>query len=238
MKKFLSILVFSMLCIIGYAQNDSISLDDVVEYSDRAKAVTYDNAPVVEYDNGSTAVEYEPRYTYLEMSLGANIPTDGSDAYFGMSTEFGQYVNPILGVGLEFKYGWTTTSNRDGLGYIGVNTRYRLMPVWKENKIFDVELTAGLGYGWYKYDLGYYDYYDVEYYDYYWDEYGYDRYYYNEYEIYNYIVPKVGLNLYFKTSENFQLGIEPSFSWYISTNKDRSDNVGVFNIMAKFKWNI
>ena len=105
----------------------------------------------------------------------------------------------------------------DDLGIFGINTHYRLSPYFVPESNFDFELFAGLNYGW----LTYYDYYL------------YDN------ETISYVVPKVGANIFLNLDmgHTMQLGLEPSFSWYISTDQEKSKSVGVFNILAKFRIN-
>lgn len=157
--------------------------------------------------------------TFTEIGFGANIPTDGSDTFGGVSVELGRYINPIFGVGINFTYGENTYD--DGLGLVGINTHYKLSPYFNPEAAFDFELFAGLNYGW----LSYYDSYD-------------DWYYYDRHTI-SYIVPKVGANIFVNLDTNnmFQIGLEPSFSWYISTDQDKSKSVGVFNILGKVRIN-
>jgi hypothetical protein len=41
---------------------------------------------------------------------------------------------------------------------------------------------------------------------------------------------------YINFNKYVSLGIEPGYYWYISTNKDESDNVGVWNIVGKLRF--
>lgn len=165
---------------------------------------------------------YEYPTAYIEFGLGGMIPTDNSNGYFGMQLEIGKYLNGIFGVGLELQTG-TESEYHDHLSYIGLNTRYKLNPLYNPNKLVHFEATAGLGYGWYSYLTGYdYDYWG----------------YYNEFRTkYSYIVPKIGINTYIDITNRLQVGVTPEFAWYISTNKDNSNNVGVINIFGKLKYN-
>jgi len=78
-------------------------------------------------------------------------------------------------------------------------------------------LHAGIGYGWLDYNLYGYDY-DII------------------YKTIDYVVPNVGMTGYINIGKTLSLGFEPAYFWYISTNKDESENVGVWNIMGKLKF--
>ncbi len=164
---------------------------------------------------------YDYPNAYVEFGLGGMLPTDGSNSYFGMQFEIGKFINPIFGVGLEFQTG-SESKYHDHLSYIGLNTRYKLNPIYNPNKLVNIEATAGIGYGWYSYIIGY-DY------DYYWD--------YESREKISYVVPKIGINAYVNFARNWYIGIAPEFAWFISTNKNNSSNVGVVNIFGKLKYN-
>ena len=170
---------------------------------------------------------YEYPQAYFEFGLGGMIPTDDSNSYFGLQMEFGKYLNGIFGVGLELQTG-AESEYHDHLSYIGLNTRYKLNPAYNPNKMIHLEASAGIGYGWYSYETGY----GYEYYDYY-----YDSYYYDDYRRkFSYVVPKFGLHAYVDLARNCQIGLSPEFAWYISTNKDNSNNVGVINIFGKVRF--
>lgn len=172
-------------------------------------------------DSTQVTKVYEYPYAYVEFGLGGMIPTDNSNSYFGMQFEIGKYFNPFVGVGLEFQTG-SESEYHDHLSYIGLNTRYRLNPLYNPNKMFRFEATAGIGYGWYSYLTGY----DYDYWDYY------------EYRTkFSYVVPKVGLNTYVSFARGWNIGIGPELAWFISTNKDNSANVVVINIFGKIKYN-
>ena len=170
---------------------------------------------------------YELPNAYIELGLGGMIPTDNSNSYFASQIEIGKFINGIFGVGLEFQTG-SESKYRDHLSYLGLNTRYKLNPLYDPDKMIRFEASVGLGYGWYSYVTGYnYDYYD--YYGYYLD--------YDYRTKFSYVVPKVGLHAYIELIDDFYIGISPEFAWYISTNKDNSNNVGVINIFGKLKYN-
>lgn len=154
---------------------------------------------------------------FAEGTFGINIPTDGTSTFCGFGFEFGKYINPVFGIGMNLAVSECNDEYSDDLGIFGINTHYRLTPYFVPESNFDFELFAGLNYGW----LTYYDYYL------------YDN------ETISYVVPKVGANIFLNLDmgHTMQLGLEPSFSWYISTNKEESNSVGVFNILAKFRIN-
>ena len=178
-------------------------------------------------DSTNVTKIYDYPNAYFEFSLGGLIPTDNSNSYFGVQFEIGKFINPIFGIGLEFQTG-SESKYRDHLSYLGVNTRYKLNPLYDPNKMIRFEASAGFGYGWYSYVTGYnYDYYD--YYGYYLD--------YDYRTKFSYVVPKVGINMYVDITRNCFIGISPEFAWYISTNKNDSENVGVINVFGKIKYN-
>ena len=195
MKKFI-IAFLMMLCVsFSYAQQPAVQI---------TKLYDYPNA-------------------YIEFGIGAMIPTDNSNEYTSFQFEIGKYINPIFGLGIEFQSG-SESEYHDHLSYMGINTRYKLNPLYNTDKMINFEAFAGIGYGWYSYIT----------------DYSYDYYYYsyNEYRTkYSYIVPKFGINAYVNIGNNFYIGLCPEFAWYISTNKDNSSNVGVFNVFAKLKYN-
>lgn len=164
--------------------------------------------------------EYQQQYVdmkenYFEFGLGAFIPTDESNSIFMFDFELGKYVNKYFGVGLDVKYG-QESEYKDRLGYIGPKFRFRVN--YSPRNDFDLDVHAGFGYGWLDYNLYGYDY-DIQ------------------YKTINYVVPNIGLTGYVNIGRSVSLGIEPSYFWYISTNKDESTNVGVWNIMGKLKFN-
>jgi len=150
---------------------------------------------------------------YFEFGLGALIPTDESNSYTAFDLEVGRYINDYVGLGLNFKYG-SEDEYKDRLGYIGPKVRFRICNINE----FESDIHIGFGYGWYTYRDWY------------------DDWYYNNRTL-NYVVPNIGISGYIKMSRNISLGIEPSYFWYISTNKDESTNVGVWNVMGKIKFN-
>lgn len=154
---------------------------------------------------------------FAEGTFGINIPTDGTSTFCGFGFEFGKYINPVFGIGMNLAVSECNDEYSDDLGIFGINTHYRLSPYFVPESNFDFELFAGLNYGW----LTYYDYYL------------YDN------ETISYVVPKVGANIFLNLDmgHTMQLGLEPSFSWYISTDQEKSKSVGVFNILAKFRIN-
>ena len=167
----------------------------------------------------SLRVYYQPKYiqydeTYMEFGIGSFIPNDDSNSLFMFDFEMGKYVNKYIGLGLNFKYG-QESEYKDKLGYIGPNIRYRVN--YSPRNDFDLDIHGGIGYGWLDYNL--YDY-----------DYSYD------YRTINYVVPNIGLTAYINLGDYVSLGIEPSYFWYMSTNKDESENVGVWNIMGKLKF--
>lgn len=165
---------------------------------------------------------YSQNYSYngyMEFGFGGMIPTDKSNSYVGVQCELGKYVSPTLGIGLEFKTGFESEYD-DRLSYIGINTRNNVFSNYYDNYNFDI--IAGVGYGWYSYIS------DDDYY----------YHYYNHRNINSFVVPKVGLNCYFAIIQNCYIGICPEFAWYISTNKEKSQNTGVFNIFAKLKYTL
>ena len=155
---------------------------------------------------------------FVEVGLGALIPTDESNSFFGLNIEFGKYVNNEFGVGFDFHYG-KESEYKDELYYIGPKFRYRVN--YDPRNYLDMDLFAGLGYGCYRYCYDYYD-------DYYFGNY-------RAYENMDYVVPKVGATFYLNFSRNVSIGLEPSFMWYISTDLNRSHSVGVWNLQGKLK---
>jgi len=165
--------------------------------------------------------QYEVRYNpvsriYLEVGVGGLIPTDDSNSFTQLDLEAGAYLNDYVGIGLNFKYS-SESEWDDELNYIGPKFRYRVNHL--DNNIFDFDLFAGVGYGWYRYK----DYYDDGYYSY------------RNIETMNYVVPNIGVGAYLNFSRNMAIGFEPGFMWYLSTNLDKSKSVGVWNIQGKFK---
>ena len=150
---------------------------------------------------------------YFEIGLGAMIPTDDSNSYFSCDFELGKYINTYIGLGLNLKYGGES-EYKDKLGYIGPKARIRLCDIDE----FESDAHIGLGYGWYTYRD-------------YWDDWYYTK------KTLNYVVPNIGISGYIKLTNNMSIGMEPSYFWYISTNKDESSNVGVWNVMGKLKFN-
>ena len=151
--------------------------------------------------------------TYFEFGLGAFIPNDESNSLFMFDFELGKYLNKYIGIGLNVKDG-QESEYKDRLGYVGPKVRFRVN--YSPRNDFDLDIHAGFGYGWLEYNLGY----------------DYDK----TYKIINYVVPNVGLTGYINLGRTVSLGIEPSYFWYVSTNKDESTNVGVLNIMGKIKF--
>jgi hypothetical protein len=209
MKKIILSIVFVISAVLCYAQNDSVYYDDQQYYSQPAKQYVVDNQ------------------NYFEFALGAMIPDDDSNSYFSFDIEAGRYINKYIGLGLNFKYG-QESEYHDHLGYIGPKVRFRIN--YSPRNLLDLDINAGLGYGWYEYNLGtgYYDYYDDYYYDGYYE-------YYNDYKTISYIVPNISATGYLNFNSYLSIGIEPGFMWYISTNKDESKNVGVWSITGKLK---
>lgn len=199
MKKIIITFIFILTSIVSYSQNDSIYYDDIV-FDNIAKQET-----VVMNEN------------YFEFGLGSLIPTDESNSYFNIDLELGKYLNKYIGVGLNFKFG-SESEYHDRLGYVGPKIKFRINP--NPRNLLDLDLFAGLGYGWYDYNLDGYDYYG----------------YYDNYKTMNYVVPNIGLTGYINFNKYVSLGIEPGYYWYISTNKDESDNVGVWNIVGKLRF--
>lgn len=207
MKKIILSIVFAISAILCYAQNDSVYYDNQEYYSQPAKEYVVDN------------------HNYFEFALGAMIPDDGSNSYFTFDVEAGRYINKYIGLGFNFKYGQESEYN-DHLGYIGPKVRFRIN--YSPRNLLDLDINAGIGYGWYDYNLG------TGYYDYY-DDYYYGGYYDNDYKTISYIVPNISATGYLNFNSYLSIGIEPGFMWYISTNKDESKNVGVWSIVGKFK---
>lgn len=159
--------------------------------------------------------------TYFEFGLGGLIPSDDSNSFFAVDLELGKYINKYVGIGLNLKIG-QESEYHDRLGYVGPKVRFRVNP--NPRNILDLDLYAGFGYGWYDYNL------DGGYYDYYYD------YYYDNYKTMSYVVPNIGVIGYLNIGKFVSIGIEPAYYWYISTNKDESENVGVFNIVGKLRF--
>ena len=167
-----------------------------------------------EYEQNYIPPYYEYDESYLEIGLGSFIPNDDSNSLLMFDIELGKYLNKYVGIGLNVKYGEESEFN-DRLGYIGPKLRFRIN--YSPRNDLDLDIHTGLGYGWLDYNL-----------------YGYD--YYSLYKTINYVVPNLGLTGYINLGKTISLGIEPSYFWYISTNKDESENVGVWNIMGKLKF--
>jgi hypothetical protein len=188
MKKFLFSITFLCLSFICFAQT----------YEDYSK-----------YE-----VRYEPdRSVYFEFGVGAFIPNDDSNTFTGIDLEVGRYFNDYIGAGLNFKYS-SESEWKDELNYIGPKFRYRVY--YEPRSLFDIDLYAGIGYGWYRYK---------EYYD------GY----YEAAETMNYVVPNIGISTYINFGKNVALGFEPGFMWYCSTDLNKSQSVGVWTIQGKCK---
>ena len=199
MKKLIFIISFLCIFITGFAQTDNTQT-------------------VVEEDYSKYEVKYNPfNSVYLDFGVGAFIPTDDSNTFTGIDIELGRYFNDYIGLGLNFKYS-SENEWKDELNYIGPKFRYRVN--YSPRNIFDLDIYAGIGYGWYRYK----DYYDDGYYSYY-----------KTVETMNYIVPNIGIVGYLNISRNVALGFEPGFMWYISTNLDESRSVGVWNLLGKCK---
>ena len=199
MKKYILTIICLLTSYFCYAQTDSI---DYRQYE----------------------VKYNYDEFYVETGLGALIPGDDSNTFFGFNIEFGKYINEYFGVGFNFHYGHES-EYKDELYFIGPKFRYRVH--YSPRNILDMDVFAGLGYGCYRYCLGYYSDYD------YYDDYYYD---YREYENMNYIVPNIGVTFYLNFSRNFAIGFEPGFMWYISTDLNKSHSVGVWNLQGKLKF--
>ena len=150
---------------------------------------------------------------YFEFGIGGLIPTDDSNSFFEVDVEFGKYINQYWGVGMNLKISSESEYN-DKLNYIGPKFRFRVN--YDPRNTLDLDIHAGFGYGWYRYNEGTY----------------YDTWYYTM----NYVVPNIGLSGYVNLNRNISLGFEPSFMWYISTNKDKSENVGVWSLMGKIRF--
>lgn len=171
-----------------------------------------------------TKVYYQPEDTllyqqyvhnnYFEFGFGTFIPNDESNSLFMFDFELGKYLNKYIGIGLNLKYG-QESEYKDRLGYIGPKVRFRVN--YSPRNDFDLDVHAGFGYGWLDYNLYGYDYNII-------------------YKTINYVVPNIGLTGYINLGRSVSLGIEPSYFWYISTNKNESENVGVWNIMGKLKF--
>ena len=138
--------------------------------------------------------------------------------YLKNVSELGSYINDYIGLGLNFKYSSESEYN-DELNYIGPKFRYRVN--YSPRNTFDMDIYAGLGYGWYRFKDYYYDYYNYSY---------------KITETMNYIVPNIGVICYLNVSKNLALGFEPGFMWYISTDLEKSHSVGVWNLQGKIKF--
>lgn len=160
--------------------------------------------------------------TYLDIGYGTMIPNDGSNSFGTLSFEFGGYVTPIFGLGGEFKYG-SEGEYSDRIGLVGINTHINTSPYYVPNRIVELDFTAGIGYGW----VSFANWYDEDYVY----KYGYSN--------VSYIVPKVGANLAFNLNiqHSIQAVLSPEYGYYISFDKENSENVGVFNIFGKLRFN-
>jgi len=207
MKKFVFILTFIFSFIFVNAQ-------DSLQISYRQDSLQYNRHYYEQY-----VLDYSENY--FEIGAGALIPTDGSNTFSMIDLELGRYINKYLGIGLNFKYG-EESQYYDNLGYIGPNIRYKIN--YTPINDFDLDIHAGFGYGWLMYEEYFYDY--DNYYNY--------STYYNK--TISYVVPNIGLSGYINLGRTFSLGIEPAYYWYISTNKEESTNVGVWNILCKLKF--
>ena len=197
------ICIISLLCcsLISFSQNNETNNEDI--------------------DYSKYEVQYQPeKRTYFEMGVGGLIPSDDSNSFTCLDLELGSYINDYIGLGLNFKYSSESEYN-DELNYIGPKFRYRVN--YSPRNTFDMDIYAGLGYGWYRFKDYYYDY---DYYDYS----------YKITETMNYIVPNIGLICYLNVSRNLALGFEPGFMWYISTDLEKSHSVGVWNLQGKIKF--
>jgi hypothetical protein len=170
--------------------------------------------------------------SFMEIGAGAAIPSDNTTTFPQFHFEIGYYFNNNFGLGFEGRYGEVNNDTNDGLGYAGIN--FHLPFFYNTGHFFETESIIGCGYGWNSWDTGDGGYYYGEYY---YDGI-YDTYYESNRDNNSFIVPKVGLNLMIKVSRTVQVGLEPSYSWYISTNLDRSNSVGTFNILGKLRINI
>ena len=191
MKKIICIISFMCFILTGFAQTQ----EDYSQYE----------------------VKYVPeKTTYFEFGIGGLIPTDDSNSFTCLDLEAGIYFNDYIGLGLDFKYS-SESEYEDELNYLGPKFRYRVN--YSPRNSFDLDLYAGLGYGWYNFK----DYYDDGYFTY------------KDVETMNYIVPNIGLTAYINLSRNVSLGFEPGFMWYVSTNLEKSHSVGVWNVQGKLK---
>lgn len=151
---------------------------------------------------------------YFEFGIGGMLPTEQEmNNFFAVDLELGKYINKYFGVGVNLKISHEQDYN-DKMNYIGPKFRFRVN--YDPRNVLDLDVHAGFGYGWYRYNEG--SYYDTWYYT------------------YSYVVPNIGVTGYINVSRNVSLGFEPSYMWYISTNKEDSDDFGVWNLMCKLRF--
>lgn len=163
---------------------------------------------------------YNETPIFVEVSYSGLFPS--SDSYdctaHGIGVKFGKYITPIVGIGVEYDGRNIYQYDDESLSNIGLNLLVR--PV--QTPVIDVELSAGLHYGWYSWPS-------------YADDWGYDYGRDNTSYVCFKFSPELQINL--NSHKTFQFIVEPYYMYWNSCNETNFDSFNSFGVNAGFRFN-